>query len=100
MFEFAQSQAFYVQAVVTVVGSVGTLLLFAPIMGLVAVAGYAGIFAFLVGVDRTVISKMRLQNEAEAGFSAAVTDNTGNVATVLTLGLQERTRAVLGERLT
>ena len=100
LFEFAQSQAFYVQAVVTVVGSVGALLFFAPIMGLVAVAGYAGIFAFLVGVDRTVISKMHLQNEAEAGFSAAVTDNTGNVATVLTLGLQERTRAVLGERLT
>ncbi len=99
LFEFAQNQTFYIQIVATVAGSIGTLLFFDPLTGLIALVGYVGIFILLIRMDRSIVTEIKTQNEAEAQLSAELSDHTGNAATVVALGLAENSRTMLRERL-
>ncbi|HEY6793740.1 MAG TPA: ABC transporter ATP-binding protein [Kineosporiaceae bacterium] len=99
LFEFAQSQAFYIETIVTIVGTVTTLLFFNVWTAVLAAVGYGSIFVMLIGIDGPVVSAMRTQNEAEARLTAEITDHTGNIMSVLTLGLQDHARRLLRRRM-
>jgi ATP-binding cassette, subfamily B, bacterial len=100
LYSFAQSQAFYLQTLMTFIGSVTTLLVFDPWTAVVAALGYGGLAVVLTGADRRLDQAMHAQNQVEARLSADLTDHTGNAVTVVTLGLQQHTRALLRRRLT
>jgi ATP-binding cassette subfamily B protein len=53
----------------------------------------------IVRFDRVLIKLVRVQNDAERRYSAALVDTLGNVGTVISLRLQDATRVMLQSRL-
>jgi ATP-binding cassette, subfamily B, bacterial len=100
LFGFAQNQFVYLQNTVSLVGPILAIFLLSVPTGLAALAAYALIGLVLVRFDDAMIRLNRAQNKAQARYAATLVDCLGNIATVLTLRLQEPTRRLLGERLT
>ena len=96
---FAQSQFIYLQNTVSVVGPIAALFLVSRATGAAALAGYAAIGFFVVRIDAFMVRLVREENRAERRYNSALVDCLGNVATVLTLRLQEPMRKMLRSRL-
>jgi len=62
-------------------------------------AGYAAIGFFVVRIDAFMVRLVREENRAERRYSSALVDCLGNIATVVTLRLQEPMRKMLRSRL-
>src|SRR5438067_2678054 len=96
---FAQSQFIYLQNTVSIVGPIAALFLISPATGAAALAGYAAIGYFVVRIDAFMVLLVREENRADRRYNSALVDCLGNIATVLTLRLQEPMRRLLRSRL-
>src|SRR2546430_4795631 len=96
---FAQSQFIYLQNTVSIVGPIAALFLISGATGAAALAGYAAIGYFVVRIDAFMVLLVREENRADRRYNAALVDCLGNIATVLTLRLQEPMRKMLKSRL-
>ncbi|TMB24147.1 MAG: ABC transporter ATP-binding protein [Deltaproteobacteria bacterium] len=96
---FAQSQFIYLQNTVSVVGPIAALFLISRATGAAAMAGYAAIGYFVVRIDAFMVLLVREENRAERRYNSALVDCLGNIATVLTLRVQEPMRKMLRSRL-
>src|SRR2546427_116752 len=96
---FAQSQFIYLQNTVSILGPIAALFLISRATGAAALAGYAAIGFFVVRIDAFMVRLVREENRAERRYNSALVDCLGNIATVLTLRLQEPIRKMLRSRL-
>jgi ABC-type multidrug transport system fused ATPase/permease subunit len=96
---FAQSQFIYLQNTVSVLGPIAALYVVSRPTGAAAMAGYAAIAFFVVRIDSVMVRLVREENRAERRYNSALVDCLGNIATVLTLRLQEPMRKMLRSRL-
>src|SRR5258708_29351714 len=97
--QFAQSQFIYLQNTVSVVGPIAALFLVSRATGAAALIGYAAIGFFVVRIDSVMVRLVREENRAERRYNSALVDCLGNIATVLTLRLQQPIRQELSSRL-
>lgn len=100
LFGFSQNQFIYLQNAVSLLGPIIAIFVLSVPTGIAALAAYTVIAVVLMRFDRSMIRLNRLQNAAQARYAAALVDCLGNIATVLTLRLQEPTRRHLGKKLT
>jgi ABC-type multidrug transport system fused ATPase/permease subunit len=98
LFGFAQNQFIYLQNLVSVIGPIVALIAVSTLTGVGALAGYAIIAIVLVRFDRVMVTLAREENAADRRYTASVVDSAGNIATVLTLGLQAAVRSVVHAR--
>src|SRR5256714_4441384 len=96
---FGQSQFIYLQNTVSVVGPIAALFVVSRATGAAALAGYAAIGFFVVRIDAFMVLLVREENRADRRYNAALVDCLGNIATVLTLRMQEPMRKMLRSRL-
>jgi ATP-binding cassette, subfamily B, bacterial len=96
---FAQSQFIYLQNTVSILGPIAALCLISRATGAAALAGYAAIGWFVVRIDALMVQLVREENRAERRYNSALVDCLGNIATVLTLRVQEPMRRMLRSRL-
>jgi len=82
-----------------VVGPIAALFLVSRPTGAAAMVGYAAIACFVVRIDRFMVRLVREENRAERRYGSALVDCLANIASVLTLRLQEPMRKMLGARL-
>ena len=99
LFGFAQNQYVYLQNGVSLIGPIVAIFVLSAPTGCVALAAYALIGLVLVRFDTAMIRLKRLQNRAQAHYVATLVDCLGNIATVLTLRLQQPTQRLLQTRL-
>jgi ABC-type multidrug transport system fused ATPase/permease subunit len=97
--DFAQSQFIFLQNAVNIAGPVVALVLLSTVTGVMAVTGYLLVGLVIVRFDRVLMQLIRQQNDAERRYSSALVDMLGNVGTVISLRLQNATRAMLQSRL-
>jgi ABC-type multidrug transport system fused ATPase/permease subunit len=97
--DFAQSQFIFLQNAVNIAGPIVALVLLSTVTGVMAVIGYLIVGLVIVRFDRVLMQLVRKQNDAERRYSAALVDMLGNVGTVISLRLQNATRAMLESRL-
>jgi ABC-type multidrug transport system fused ATPase/permease subunit len=90
---FAQSQYIYLNSAVRLIGPVVALWCIEPLVGFVAIAGFAVISASVMRFDRAMIRLAKQENDAERQFSASVIDALGNTTTLFAL---RQARGVLG----
>src|SRR5204862_482514 len=95
---FAQSQFIYLQNTVSVVGPIAALFLISRATGVAAMVGYAAIGFFVVRIDAFMVRLVREENRAERRYHSALVDCLANIATVVTLRLQEPMRRMLRSR--
>jgi len=96
---FAQSQFIYLQNTVSVLGPIAALFLISRATGAAAMAGYAAIGYFVIRIDAFMVLLVREENRAERRYNSALVDCLGNIATVVTLRVQEPMRRMLRSRL-
>jgi ATP-binding cassette, subfamily B, bacterial len=96
---FAQSQFIYLQNTVSIVGPIAALFLISRATGAAAMVGYVAIAYFVVRIDSVMVRLVREENRADRRYNSALVDCLGNIATVLTLRLQEPIRRMLRSRL-
>jgi ATP-binding cassette subfamily B protein len=96
---FSQSQFIYIQNLVNLIGPLIALSVISPPIGASALIGYGLIAVLLVRIDGVMVRLAREENRADRRYTAALVDCLGNIATVLTLRLQEATRALVSGRL-
>ncbi len=99
LFGFAQNQFIYLQNGVSLVGPIVAIFLLSLSTGVAALGAYVLIALMLVRFDRLMIRLNRAHNQAQGRYAAALVDCLGNIATVLTLRLQEPTRRLLSAKL-
>jgi ABC-type multidrug transport system fused ATPase/permease subunit len=99
IFGFAQNQFVYLQNAVSLIGPIVAIFVLSVPTGGVALLSYALIGLVLVRFDGAMIRLKRAQNRAQARYVAALVDCLGNIATVLTLRLQQPTRRLLASRM-
>src|SRR5436305_1429520 len=93
----------YRQMWIYAAGARGWLLLSSSLLsqltGAVAVAGLAAVALTIVAFDRAMMRLAHQENRAERAHAAALLDCLSNIATVLSLRLQQATRRLLARRL-
>jgi ATP-binding cassette, subfamily B, bacterial len=99
LFGFAQAQFVYLQNAVSLIGPIAAIFVLSVPTGIAALTSYVVMGVVLVRFDDRMIRLSRAQNAAQARYVAALVDCLGNVATVLTLRLQEPTRRLIAQRL-
>lgn len=99
LYSFSQNQFIYLQNVVNLVGPLIALCVLSPPTGLGALLGYTAVAVFLIRIDGVMIRLAREENRLERRYSAALVDCLGNVATVVSLRLQDATRRLVGQRI-
>jgi ATP-binding cassette, subfamily B, bacterial len=97
--DFAQSQFIFLQNTVNIAGPLVALMFLSTTVGAIALIGYLLVGLVIVRFDRVLIGLVRIQNDAERRYSAALVDTLGNVGTVISLRLQNATRSMLHSRL-
>jgi ATP-binding cassette, subfamily B, bacterial len=97
--DFAQSQFIFLQNTVNIAGPLVALMFLSTTVGAIGVIGYLLVGLVIVRFDRVLIRLVRVQNDAERRYSAALVDTLGNVGTVISLRLQNATRSMLQSRL-
>lgn len=99
LFGFAQNQYTYLRNAVGLFGPLVALFAISAPVGLAAVAAYAVLGAVVLRLDRTMARLIDDENVAERRYTAELVDSLGNVATVLTLRLEQATRSAMMRRL-
>jgi ATP-binding cassette, subfamily B, bacterial len=99
LYGFAQNQFVYLQSAVNLIGPLVALALFSSTLGLMAGVGYLAVGLGIMRFDRRLMALARDENAAERRYQAGLIDFLGNVSTVMSLRLHERTRALLRGRL-
>jgi ATP-binding cassette, subfamily B, bacterial len=99
LYDFAQTQFIYLQNFVNIAGPIIALALISSTLGWAAGVGYLVVATVIVRFDRRLMRLAAEENAAERRYSAGLLDFLGNVSTVVSLRLQEPTRAMLKHRL-
>jgi ABC-type multidrug transport system fused ATPase/permease subunit len=99
LFDFAQNQFIYLQNFVNIAGPIVALWLLSDTLGGVAIAGYLVVATVIVRFDLALMKHAVQENQAERRYSAGLLEFLGNISTVMSLRLQEPTRALLSRRL-
>ncbi|GAB4019424.1 ABC transporter ATP-binding protein [Spirosoma koreense] len=96
---FFQDGFIYLQALSKFVFSFGAMLYFSPAFGLVGVVLGALTIWVILRFDRPFIKALDETNEQEHVVSATLFDSLSNIITVITLRLEERMQASLGDKI-
>jgi ABC-type multidrug transport system fused ATPase/permease subunit len=97
--DFAQSQFIYLQNAMRLVGPVVALWLIEPVVGAVALVGFAVISLAVSGFDRIMIRLAHQENDAERRYAASVIDSLANVTSVFALRQMGGIMALLRRRM-
>ena len=99
LYQFAQNQFVYLQSAVNLIGPMVALALFSAPLGGMALVGYTGIALVILHFDTRLMALATQENVAERHYQAGIFEFLGNVSTLLSLRLQQRSRVVLGVRI-
>jgi ABC-type multidrug transport system fused ATPase/permease subunit len=99
LYNFAQSQFVYLKNAVHLAGAGVAIVLFSRELGLIALAGYLLVAWVMLRFDGALMRAAALENAAERRYQARLLDYLGNIATVIALRMQQRTRAAVSEGL-
>ena len=99
LYQFAQNQFVYLQSGVNLVGPVVALAMFSLPLGGMALLGYSVIGLAILHFDTRLMTLAAEENVAERRYQGGITEFLGNVSTLFSLRLQQRSREVLGERI-
>ena len=99
LFNFSQNQFTYLKSAVYFIGAVTALILFSPLLGLLALVGYLGVACLMFRFDRQLMRLAKDENAAERKYQAKMLDFLGNVSTVFSLRMQQSSRQLVNERL-
>lgn len=99
LYSFAQNQFIYLQSAVNLAGPIVALTLLSRSTGIMALVGYVVIALVIIRFDRILMRLVQQENDAQRRYNAAMVDCLGNIATVLSLRLQNATRRMLDTRL-
>src|SRR5574337_2169586 len=99
LYDFAQSQFIYLQNAVRLVGPVVALWLISPVVGVVAVAGYALLGGLILLFDRRMMVLAVTENHASRRYNAALVDALRNVFSITALRRGQGVAALVAGRL-
>src|SRR6185295_66881 len=90
---FTENQFLYVQNAVNIVGPLVALWLISGTIGLAALIGYILVAAVIMRFDHAMMRLAANENVLWRRYTASLLDFLGNVSTVLSLRLQNASRA-------
>ena len=96
---FTQNQFQYIKAIVHFLGAAVALMLFSPILGLIAVAGYSVVGMIMIRFDVTLMRLAKEENAAERKFQSKLLDFLGNISTVMAFRMQGSSSRLVDETL-
>ncbi len=96
---FTQNQFQYIKAIVHFLGAAVALLLFSPILGLIAVVGYSVVGMIMIRFDVILMRLAKEENAAERKFQSKLLDFLGNISTVMAFRMQGSSRRLVDETL-
>lgn len=99
LYNFAQSQFTYLKSAVHFIGAAVALVLFSPLLGSLALAGYIGVGYLMHRFDGALMRLATAENAAERRYQAKMLDFLGNVSTVFSLRMQQGSRQLVNQRL-
>lgn len=99
LYNFAQNQFSYLKSAVHFIGAAAALILYSPVLGLLALVGYIGVAYLMFRFDRHLMRLAKDENAAERKYQAKMLDFLGNVSTVFSLRMQQNSRQLVNERL-
>jgi len=99
LYDFAQNQFVYLHSVVNFVGPLVALALLSPGLGLAALAGYATLACLSARFDKALMRLTTREMDLERRYAAGLSDFLGHMGTVLSLRLQQASRALLKKRM-
>ncbi|MDQ9172131.1 ABC transporter ATP-binding protein [Oxalobacteraceae bacterium R-40] len=96
---FTQSQFQYIKAVVHFVGAAVAIMLFSPLLGLIALIGYGLVGMIMLRFDVSLMRLAKEENAAERRYQSRLLDFLGNISTLVSFRMQDGSRRLLLERL-
>ncbi|MEN3295885.1 MAG: ATP-binding cassette, subfamily bacterial [Burkholderiales bacterium] len=96
---FTQSQFQYIKAIVHFVGAIAAIVLFSPMLGLIAIVGYGLVGMIMVRFDVVLMRLAKEENAAERKYQSRLLDFLGNISTVMSFRMQDSSRRLVDERL-
>ncbi|WP_019142375.1 ABC transporter ATP-binding protein [Noviherbaspirillum massiliense] len=96
---FTQNQFQYLKATVHFLGAAIAIMLFSPLLGLVAMLGYSLVGIVMMRFDVVLMQLAREENAAERKYQAKLLDFLGNIATVMAFRMQDSSGRQVDERL-
>jgi ATP-binding cassette, subfamily B, bacterial len=96
---FTQSQFQYIKAIVHFAGAAIAITLFSPILGMLALIGYALVGMVMIRFDVALMRLAGEENAAERRYQSRLLDFLGNVATLMAFRMQDGSRRLALERL-
>ena len=99
LYDFAQNQFVYLQSVVNFVGPLGALALLSPGLGFAAFSGYLLLAVLSTRFDKALMRLTTREMDLERRYAAGMSDFLGHMGTLLSLRLQEASRALLRKRM-
>jgi ABC-type multidrug transport system fused ATPase/permease subunit len=99
LYEFAQSQFMYLEALIRFSGAIIMLSIVSPLVGGMAIVGAIIIVTLIRGFDQKLVVKIHEQNHLEHFFSAGLHDFISNINTLITLRLAPLTQHELTRRI-
>jgi ABC-type multidrug transport system fused ATPase/permease subunit len=96
---FTQSQFHYIKAIVHFFGAAAAIMLFSPLLGIIAFTGYALVGMLMVRFDVVLMRLAKEENAAERKYQSKLLDFLGNISTVISFRMQESSRHSVIEKL-
>lgn len=96
---FTQNQFNYIKAAVHFLGAAVAIMLFSPLLGLLALLGYSIAGIIMMRFDFMLMRLAKEENAAERKYQSKLLDFLGNVATILSFRMQDSSRHLVVERL-
>ena len=96
---FTQNQFHYIKAIVHFLGAAVAIMLFSPVLGLIAVAGYSLVGLVMIRFDVALMRLAKEENAAERRFQSRLLDFLGNISIVAAFRMQDSSRRVVNETL-
>ena len=99
IYQFADEQFCYLDVFFSLIGSVAVLTWIAPSIGLIVLLAVPVLLVGMALFDRKLTRLSERENKAEHHLAAGLFDYLGNIATVLTLRLQNASRSEVERRI-
>jgi ABC-type multidrug transport system fused ATPase/permease subunit len=100
LYDFAQGQFVYLHSIVNFVGPLVALACLSTGLGVFALAGYLALACVSARFDRTLMRLTQREMALDRRYGAGLSDFLGHMGTVLSLRLQQASRALLRRRMT
>ncbi|TCS35132.1 ABC-type multidrug transport system fused ATPase/permease subunit [Paucimonas lemoignei] len=96
---FTQNQFNYIKAAVHFFGAAVAIMLYSPMLGLLALVGYSVAGMIMVRFDFMLMRLAKEENAAERKYQSKLLDFLGNVATILSFRMQDSSRHQVVDKL-